>query len=298
MSSQKVFSGVFPPVITVFDRNEEINYELTKQHVDFLISNGADGIIVEGSTGEFFNLNDQERKRLIEEIVSHVGERVPVLAGVSSCSTKSVIELSKFAEKVGADGLLITPPYYYKPNEEELFNHFKLISKAVSIPIMLYNNPWTTGVYVKPQLLVKMANEGIIQYVKETHGDVAYVHETFYLGKGKPTIFFGKDENSLEAFLVGAIGWVSGAANVTIRLQKEMYDAFFKEGNLEKAKRIYFKLLPWFFLTERRGRWISYVKAALNLMGYNVGAPRLPLLPLSDKELEDVKTVMKLIQEQ
>lgn len=102
----------------------------------------------------------------------------------------------------------------------------------------------------------------------------------------------------MEAFLVGAVGWVSGAANVTIRLQKEMYDAFFKEGNLEKAKRIYFKLLPWFFLTERRGRWISYVKAALNLMGYNVGAPRLPLLPLSDKELEDVKTVMKSIQEQ
>ncbi len=209
-----------------------------------------------------------------------------------------MIELSKFAEKAGADGLLITPPYYYKPNEEELFNHFKLISRAVSIPIMLYNNPWTTGVYVRPQLLVRMANEGIIQYVKETHGDIAYVHETFYLGKGKPTIFFGKDENSLEAFLVGAVGWVSGAANVTIKLQKEMYDAFFKEGNLEKAKKLYFKLLPWFFLTERRGRWISYVKAALNLMGHNVGVPRLPLLPLSDKELEDVKTVIKAIHEQ
>jgi len=296
MNSPKVFTGVFPPTITVFDENEEINYELTKKHIDFLISNGADGIIVEGSTGEFFNLNDDERKKLIKEVVSHVGGRVPVLAGVSSCSTKSVIELSKFAEKVGADGLLITPPYYYKPNEEELFNHFKLISKEVSIPIMLYNNPWTTGVYVKPQLLVKMANEGIIQYVKETHGDVAYVHETFYLGKGKPTIFFGKDENALEAFLVGAVGWVSGAANVTIKLQKEMYDAFFKEGNITKAKEIYFKLMPWFLLTERRGRWISYVKAALNLIGHNVGAPRLPLMALSSKELEEVKEVIKTIQ--
>ena len=113
----------------------------------------------------------------------------------------------------------------------------------------------------------------------------------FYLGKGKPTIFFGKDENALEAFLVGARGWVSGAANVTIKLQKEMYDAFFKENDITKAKKIYFKLLPWFFLTERRGRWISYVKAALNLIGYGAGVPRLPLLPLSSKELEDVKEV-------
>ncbi|MBO3757852.1 MAG: 4-hydroxy-tetrahydrodipicolinate synthase [Thermoproteota archaeon] len=295
MKSTKIFTGVFPPTITIFDSNDEINYELTKKHIDFLISNGADGIIVEGSTGEFFNLNDQERKKLIEEVVIHVGGRVPVIAGVSSCSTKNVIELSKFAEKVGADGLLITPPYYYKPNEEELFNHFKLISKTVDIPIMLYNNPWTTGVYVRPPLLVRMANEGIIQYVKETHGDVAYVHETYYIGKGKPTIFFGKDENSLEAFLVGAVGWVSGAANVTIKLQKEMYNAFFKDGNIQKAKEIYFKLIPWFLLTERRGRWISYVKGALNLIGHNVGAPRLPLLSLSTEELNEVKKVIEAI---
>lgn len=296
-AGRSVFHGVFPPAITVFDKDEEIDYELTKQHIDFLMDNGADGIIVEGSTGEFFNLNDQERKGLIEEVVSHVGGKVPVLAGVSYCSTRSVIELSRLSERVGADGLLITPPYYYKPNEEELFNYFKSISKAVSIPIMLYNNPWTTGVHVKPQLLVKMADEGIIQYVKETHGDVAYVHETFLLGKGRPTIFFGKDENSLEAFLAGATGWVSGASNVTIKLQKEMYNEFFKGGDIEKAKKIYFKLLPWFFLTERRGRWISYVKAALNLMGHEVGVPRLPLLPLSHSELEELKAVLKAIQE-
>jgi len=294
--SEKNFTGVFPPAITIFDENEEINYEKTKRHIDFLIENGADGIIVEGSTGEFFNLSDEERRKLIKEIVDHVNERVPVIAGTSSCSTKSVIELSKYAQDVGADGLLITPPYYYKPNEEELYNHFKKISEKVDLPIMLYNNPWTTGVYVKPQLLVKMANEGIIQYVKETHGDVAFVHETYLLGNGKPIIFFGKDENALEAFLVGAKGWVSGAANVTIRLQKEMYDSFFKEKNVNKAKEIYFKLMPWFLLTERRGRWISYVKCALNLMNHNVGNPRSPLLPLKEKEIEEVRDVLKKLE--
>jgi len=299
--SKKEFRGVYPPIITVFNEKEEIDEEGYREHIDFLIENGAHGIIVCGSTGEFFNMTLEERKKVIKITVDQVNGRVPVIAGTADCSTKVTIELSKYAEDVGADGVMVVPPYYYKPNEEELYHHYKAISEAIDIPVMLYNNPWASKVYIPPKLLVRMAKDGIIQYVKETHGDVAYVHEIIHLGGGKkPVVFFGRDENAFEAFVVGAVGWVSGAANVTIKLQRELYDLVVVSKNYEKGRELYFKLLPWFFLTERRGRWIAYVKAALKLMGMDRGNPRRPILPLSEgeiKELKDVLLKMGLIEE-
>ncbi len=289
----KTFRGLFPPMITVFKDNEDIDEERTREHVNFLIENGVDGIIVCGSTGEFFNMSIEERKKVIKIVIDEVNDRVPVIAGTADCSTRLVIELSKYAEDVGADGLLIVPPYYYKPKEEEVYQHYEAIAQKVSIPIMLYNNPWTSGVYVPPRLLVRMANNEIIQYVKETHGDVAYVHEIVYLGKGeKPIVFFGRDENAFEAFIVGAKGWVSGAANVTTKLQKELFNKVVNERDYENGLKLYYKLLPWFLLTERRGRWIAYVKAALELMGRQVGKPRKPIRPLNKEEKEELAKVL------
>ncbi len=291
---KKQFRGLFPPMITVFKDNEEIDEEGTREQVNFLIENGAHGIIVCGSTGEFFHMSPEERKRVIKIVVDEVNGRVPVIAGTAECSTKLTVELSKYAEDVGADGLLIVPPYYYKPKEEELLEHYRAISESVNIPVMLYNNPWTSGVYVPPRLLVRMAEEEIIQYVKETHGDVAYVHEIIHLGSGeKPVVFFGRDENAFEAFMVGAVGWVSGAANVTVKLQRELFDLVVEKKDYERGRELYFKLLPWFLLTERRGRWIAYVKAALELMGRKVGRPRRPIRPLNDKEREELRGVLE-----
>ncbi|HDJ89891.1 MAG TPA: dihydrodipicolinate synthase family protein [Thermoprotei archaeon] len=290
------FMGVFPPIISVFDKNENIDEEKYREHIDWLIENGAHGIIVCGSTGEFFNMTLEERKRMIDITVDQVNGRVPVLAGTADCSTRITIMLSKYAEDAGVDGLLIVPPYYYKPNELEIYEHYKAISRAVDIPIMLYNNLGASKVYVKPKLLVKMAEEDIIEYVKETHGDVAYVHEIIYLGKGKkPYVFFGRDENAFEAFTIGAIGWVSGASNVTIKLQRQLFDVTVIGKNFEKAREIYYRLLPWFLLTERRGRWIAYVKAALQIIGMNRGNPRKPILPLNSKEREELRIVLEKI---
>jgi len=138
-----------------------------------------------------------------------------------------------------------------------------------------------------------MAEGGIIQYVKETHGDVAYVHEIIHLGGGsKPVVFFGRDESAFEAFVVGAVGWISGAANVTVKLQRELYDLVVVRKDYEKGRELYFKLLPWFLLTERRGRWIAYVKAALKLIGMDRGDPRKPLLPLNEKEIKELEEVL------
>ena len=148
------FRGIYPPMITAFKPNEDVDLEATREHVEFLIEGGAHGIIVCGSTGEFFNMTIEERKRVISAVVDQVNGRVPVIAGTADCSTRVVIELSKYAEDVGADGVLIVPPYYYKPNEREIYEHYRLIAEKIDIPIMLYNNPGTSKVHVPPDLLV------------------------------------------------------------------------------------------------------------------------------------------------
>ena len=257
---------------------------------------GKDGIIVGGSTGEFFNMTLEERKKMIDITIDHVNGRVPVLAGTADCSTRMTIELCKYAEDAGADGVLIVPPYYYKPNDIEIYEHYKAISRAIDIPIMLYNNPGASKVYVNPDLLVKMAKDNIISYVKETHGDVAFVHEIILKGNGeKPVVFFGRDENAFEAFIIGAVGWVSGAANATIKLQKKIFVEAVINKNYQKARELYYRILPWFLLTERRGRWLAYVKAALKLMGMDRGNPRRPILPLNKKEEKEVEEVLTKI---
>ncbi len=285
------FSGVFPPMITLFTSDFEVDEEATREHIDWLIEKGAHGMIPCGSTGEFPTLSNEEQRNVVEFTIDQVNSRVPVVAGTSSTSTEEAVELSKFAEDAGADGVLVVPPFYYKLTEDEIYQHYKTISEAIDIPIMLYNNPWVCGTYVKPPLVAKMGKDGILDYVKETHGDLAYVHESVQKAGKYLTLFFGRDENSFEALVVGAQGWVSGAANLVIEKEVEMF-RLFKEGKINEAKEAYFNILPFFYLTERKGRWIARVKAGLEMLGRDVGDPKPPLLPLNSEEKEELRGIM------
>jgi len=285
------FSGVYPPMITIFTPDFEVNEAATREHIDWLIENGASGMIPCGSTGEFSTITPEERKKIITFTIDQVNGRVPVVAGTSSCSTSKAVEMSKFAEDAGADGVLVIPPYYYKSTEEEIFQHYKAISDAIDIPIMLYNNPWVCGTYVYPPLVARMVKAGVLQYVKETHGDMAYVHESIQRSGDDLTLFFGRDENSFEALVMGAKGWVSGAANLVIKYEVEMFDLL-KAGKIDEAREKYFNILPFFYLTERKGRWIARVKAGLAMIGRDAGDPKPPLLPLNDEEKEELRGIM------
>jgi len=285
------FSGVFPPMITIFTPKFEVNEKATREHIDFLIEKGANGIIPCGSTGEFPTMSTSERQKVIEFTIDQVNGRIPVVAGTASTATDQTIQLSKSAEDAGADGVLIVPPYYYKSTEEEIYQHYKAVSEAIDIPIMLYNNPWVCGYYVYPDLVARMAKDGIIQYVKETHGDLAYVHESIQKAGKHLTLFFGRDENSFEAFMAGAQGWVSGAANLVIEMESEIF-GLVKAGKIDKAREKYYKVLPFFYLTERKGRWIARVKAGLKMMGRDAGDPKPPLLPLNKEELAELRKIL------
>jgi len=285
------FSGVFPPMITIFTDRFQIDEEATRDHIDFLIENGASGIIPCGSTGEFPSIRPEERRRVIELAIDQVNGRVPVVAGTASTATDETVEMSKFAQDAGADGVLIVPPYYYKSTDEEIYQHFKAVSEAIDIPIMLYNNPWVCGTYVYPPLVARMASDEILQYVKETHGDLAYVHELIQKAGRDLTVFFGRDENSLEALLIGAEGWVSGAGNLVIAQEAEMF-RLAKQGKISEARGLYFKILPFFYLTERKGRWIARVKAGLEMIGRRAGDPKPPLLPLNEEERAELREIL------
>jgi len=285
------FSGVFPPMITIFTSDFEVDEEATREHIDWLIEKGASGMIPCGSTGEFPSMTADEQRKVIEFTIDQVNGRVPVVAGTSSTFTAEAVELSKFAEDAGADGVLVVPPFYYKSTEEEIYQHYKAISDAIDLPVMLYNNPWVCGTYVEPPLVERMAKDGILDYVKETHGDLAYVHESIQRCGDDITLFFGRDENSFEALVVGAEGWVSGAANLVIEKEAEMF-RLLKSGSLDEAKKVYFDILPFFYLTERKGRWIARVKAGLKMLGRDVGDPKPPLLPLNEEEREELRQIM------
>jgi 4-hydroxy-tetrahydrodipicolinate synthase len=278
-------------MITIFTKDFQVDEAATRDHIDFLIEKGSSGIIPCGSTGEFPTITPDERRKVIQFTIDQVNGRVPVVAGTASTATDETIEMSKFAQDAGADGVLVVPPYYYKSTDEEIYQHYKAVSEVVDIPLMLYNNPWVCGTYVYPPLVARMAKDGILQYVKETHGDMAYVHESIQKAGDALTLFFGKDENSFEALMVGAQGWVSGAANLVIELEAEIF-RLIKEGRIDQARERYFNILPFFYLTERKGRWIARVKAGLRMIGREAGEPKPPLLPLNAEETEELRQVM------
>jgi len=286
------FKGVFVPIITPFKKNEEIDYKALKDHIKFLIDCGVHGIIPCGSTGEFPLLSLEERKRIISETISTVNGKIPVIVSVSDVRTDNVIELVRYTKDIGADGIMVLPPYYYKLEERELHTFFETISSMADMPVMIYNNPWTAKIDLKPNLLAKLSQEfDIIRYVKESSGDVRRVSEIIELTDGKLKVFCGWDSIALESLLAGAEGWVATSANVIPRATSLLFKLAY-EGNIIKAKEIYKEILPLMRIIEDSGKFVQYVKASLNLLGRKVGNPRKPLMPPTKEEVARIQKLL------
>lgn len=282
--------------VTPFTPDEELDLEALEANVDYYIKNGVHGVVVGGSTGEFASLSFQEHKKIIEAMVDAVNGRVPVIAGVGACATRRVIELTKYAKDVGADGTMIIPPFYTKPNENELYEHFKNIAEAVDLTIMLYNNPWTSKVDMQPTLIAKLAEIDNIQYVKESSGDVTRVWKIINLTRGKMTVFCGTDNLALESFLMGAKGWICVAANMFPKHTSRLYELASKENDIERARTLYSELLPLSTFLEETGKFMQISKAGLEILGMKAGPPRKPLLPLDKAEKQKLEEIVKKTQ--
>ena len=285
-----LFRGCGTAIATPFTNENKINYEVLKKYLDFQIENKVDAIIVCGTTGESATLSNDEKKELINFTVKYVNKKVPVIAGTGSNNTKSAIELSRYAEKVGADGLLVVTPYYNKTTQEGLIKHYTEIAKNVELPIIMYNVPSRTGVNILPETCLELSKIENIVAIKEASGNISQIAKIAQLCRDNLYIYSGNDDQILPILSIGGIGVISVLSNIK---PKEVHDICEKyiNGNIDNAKEIFLKFLPLANSLFCEVNPIP-VKYALSKIGYDFGKPRLPLIELKNKELIDSQIEM------
>ena len=286
------FRGIYVAAVTPMTDNSEVDYEMLGRFTDHLINSGVHGLIPLGSTGEFYALTPEERHDVLKGTIEATAGRVPVLAGTNAGSTQDVISYCRQAEDSGASGLLLAPPYYSLPTLDELFEHFRVVNDAVGIPIMLYNYPGRTGVDMTPDFVERLTALKNIQYIKESTGDVTRISELIQRFSGRIGVFCGCDTISLESFVLGALGWVGGIANVLPRAHVQLYDLASVQGDIPAARKFYYEIMSALQLIEGGGQYTQYVKAGCEIMGNPVGPPRRPLLPVSEEDYASLKGIL------
>jgi 4-hydroxy-tetrahydrodipicolinate synthase len=276
--------GVIAYPVTPFaaDSAGTIDTEQLHALVDRLVASGVHAIAPLGSTGELAYLDENEFDAVVDTTIAAVGGRVPVVVGISDLTTARTARRAQYAERAGADAVMVLPVSYWKLSETEILKHFLSIGHAISIPIMMYNNPATSGVDMSPELLVRMF-EAIdnVTMVKESTGDLSRMQRIHELSGGRLPFYNGSNPLVLEALLAGAAGWCTAAPCLRPQPCIDLYAAV-REGELPRAQAIYTELKPLLeFIVA--GGLATTVKAGLELMGAGVGDPRRPLLPLDDE---------------
>jgi 4-hydroxy-tetrahydrodipicolinate synthase len=296
------FRGSYTVTVTPFTEDDSaIDLDAHRRFIDWQLACGVPGLIVLGTTGEFLTLSDQERTELVQATVEHVAGRVPVLVGTTNAYTQNAVRYSREAEALGADGLMVAPPYYYTPTEDEILGYYRAISEAVSIPIMLYNNPVTTNVDMSAahvaQLTASLEN---VRYIKEASLDVARVYDVVEATNGVMQVFAG--ERIVESFLLGAVGYVNPFGNYAPRASSLIWDLLTAD-RIDDAKQIERKLDEVNAIIAAGHPTYGhqcYSKALAAVAGYPVGDVRPPLTTfksLRGEGAERVKQITPLLQE-
>jgi len=280
-------------VVTPMTAEQDVDYETLASFVNYQVeTGGVHGVIPLGSTGEYYALDPEERKRVVQTTLDAVSGRVPVLVGTNAGSTREVVRYSQQAQEQGAAGLLLAAPYYSLPTHDGLWEHFRVINSEIDIPIMLYNYPGRTGVDMTPDLIVRLAELEHVRYVKESTGDISRVGEIIRRCGERITVFCGCDTAALESFVMGAAGWVSGVINVLPKEHVRLFELAVTDGDLAAARQLYYRLLPVLAMMEHSGKYTQLVKAGCGLTGHPVGPPRLPLVPVPDDEVARLAAIM------
>ncbi|MEM8948620.1 MAG: dihydrodipicolinate synthase family protein [Pseudomonadota bacterium] len=276
------FRGTYTVLVTPFTADGSgVDADALKRLVNWQIDQGIHGLIPLGSTGEFLSISREERRQVVEICVAEAKGRVPILVGTGMEATFDVIELSREAEAMGADGVMIIPPFYSTPTEGELFEHYRLIGEAISIPIMVYNNPATANVDLLPSTLARLSEIDAVTMVKESTLEVTRVRDILELCGDRLTVFAGI--LGYESFWLGAEGWVAVCSNIIPKESARLFELVADQGDREAALALYKKILPIVCWVGGH-RYVSASKAALAMMDMPVGEPRAPRLPLPESE--------------
>lgn len=276
------FGNIMTAMVTPFDNRGNLDLEKTTQLVNYLIDNGSDGLVIAGTTGESPTLTAEEKIALCKHVVSVVDHRVPVIAGTGSNNTHASIELTKKAEQTGVDGIMLVAPYYNKPSQEGLYQHFSSIAKETSLPVMLYNIPGRSVVNMDVDTIVRLSKVDNIVSVKDASGDLDAMTELISKTSDDFSVYSGEDSLTLPSVAIGANGIVSVSAHVVGNEMQEMIHEL-REGDSVKAAALHQQLLPVMnacFMAPSP----TPVKTALQMKGLDVGGVRLPLIPLTAEE--------------
>ena len=279
---------VLTATVTPFDADGAVDYESYRELCSYLVDNGSDGVVVSGTTGESPTLSDDERVELLRAAIEAVGDRATVLAGTGTNSTAHSIHLTEQAHEAGADGFLVVTPYYNKPPREGIIRHFKAVAAASDRPVMVYNIPSRVVINIEPETMAKLAEIPNVTSVKQANDDLDQARRIVELGLD----LYAGDDNIVYPFLeVGGRGGVCVHTHVVGPQVKEMI-RLFRDGDTEGAKRIDEELAPAYELLAVTTGPIQ-IKAALNLLGQDVGGLRLPLVEASDEERARIRDCLE-----
>lgn len=284
-----LFQGCGTAIATPFNE-EGVNLKEFAKLLEEQIDQGVDAIIVCGTTGESATMTEEERLQTIECAVKTSKGRVPIIAGTGSNNTKAVIEMNKKVEKLGVDGVLIVTPYYNKTTQKGLIEHYKIIAQNTTLPIILYNVPSRTGVNILPQTCLELSKIENIVAIKEASGNISQIAEIANLCRDNLNIYSGNDDQIIPILSLGGKGVISVLSNIKPKYTHDMCEKFF-EGEIEEACKMQIDAIPLIKALFSEVNPIP-VKAGLNMIGYDYGIPRLPLIEMSDEGKEILRKAL------
>jgi 4-hydroxy-tetrahydrodipicolinate synthase len=281
-------------MVTPFDNKGNVDFSRTTQLVEYLTTNGTDSLVITGTTGESATLTTEEKIALFQHVVKVVDGRIPVIAGTGTNNTHASISLTKKAEAAGVDGIMLVVPYYNKPNQEGLFQHFKAIAMSTNLPVMLYNIPGRSAVNMSVDTIVRLSLIDNIVAVKEASGDLTAMTEIITRTSGDFQLYSGDDGITLPVLSIGGNGIISVASHIIGNEMQDMIRSY-ENGEVSKAAKIHQRLLPVMkamFIAPNP----SSLKTALQIKGLDMGSVRLPLVPLTEKERNELAQVLSSSQ--
>ena len=288
-----MLEGVLVPHVTPFDENEEIDEPALRELVNHFIKAGLNGLVSLGSNGEFPYLSFEEKLKVVETVLDEANGRVPVVAGATENSTREALRLGRALLDLGADALLIGPPYYFKPSSEELFAHYSTLAERLDGEILLYNVPKFTGINIPIDVIERLAGEhSNIIGIKDSGGSMGRITELVRCLGDRFTVLAGTADVMYPSWVIGAHGAVVAVANVAPELCVELWRAF-REGNHQEARELQLRVNLINDVVVKRYNQISAVKAAMEMQGLKAGRPRLPSLPIDERALGDIESALR-----